>query len=176
MNFSTEVTISDLISILTFIPVIVGGTFGIIQWRESIKIKRAEYIEQLTAKLRSDPDIREIIYKIDYNEKWYTEEFHNGGELERKVDKTLSYFSYICYLHKIHLISNKGFNFFKYEVDRCLMNKQVQDYLFNLYHFSSKFNSPFSFAHLFKYGEDNIFFDTSFYDKLSKNYPHYLNF
>ena len=33
---------------------------------------------------------------MDYNDEvWYTADFHGSGDFERKVDKTLSYFSYI---------------------------------------------------------------------------------
>lgn len=37
---------------------------------------------------------------FDYDEDWYSEEFHLSGDLERKVDKTLSIIwdGYECYL------------------------------------------------------------------------------
>ena len=112
--------------------------------------------------------------------KWYYESFHQSGELELKVDKTLSYFSYICYLKRQKIITDKEFDFFKYEVERILMNQQVQDYFYNLYHFSKKFKTPFTFKYLFEYGEKGKMFDDDFYDKSayekSKKYHRYLNF
>lgn len=101
---------------------------------------------------------------FEYNQTWYSAQFHGSGELELKVDKTLSYFSYICYLKKRRIISNKEFDFFKYEIERILMNKQVQDYFYNLYHFSNKFGTSFTFKYLFEYGKKKKVFDAKFYD------------
>ena len=92
---------------------IVGGCFGYYQWQKSIKIKRGEYLNELTEKIRTDPDISEVVYILDYNQKWYDDSFHESGELERKVDKTLSYFSYICYLFENKLITKNEFAFFQ---------------------------------------------------------------
>lgn len=43
--------------------------------------------------------------------------------------------------------------FLNYEVERILMNQQVQDYFYNLYHFSKKFKTPLTFKYLFEYGK-----------------------
>ena len=100
--------------------------------------------------------------------------------MELKVDKTLSYFSYICYLKRQKIISNKEFDFFKYEVERILMNQQVQDYFYNLFHFSNKFGTPFTFKYLFEYGKKRKMFENNFYDKNAYHkdarYHHNLNF
>lgn len=117
---------------------------------------------------------------FDYGEEWYSMQFHGSGELELKVDKTLSYFSYICYLKRQKIISNKEFDFFKYEVERILMNQQVQDYFYNLFHFSNKFGTPFTFKYLFEYGKKRKMFENNFYDKNAYHkdarYHHNLNF
>ena len=139
-----------------------------------------KYINELTEKIRTDKYIKDVIYMFDYNYKWYTEQFHGSGKLELKVDKTLSYFSYICYLREQKIISDKEFNFFKYEINRILRNSQVQDYFYNLYHFSNKNNTPITFLYLFKYGEKIKIFDEIFYDKNSylylSQYHRYINF
>ena len=100
--------------------------------------------------------------------------------MEVKMDKTLSYFSYICYLRDRHIISNKEFKFLKYKIERILVNPEVQDYLYNLYHFSKKFNLPLSFHYLFEYGKKHNFFDEEFFDSTahvtSDKYHHYLDF
>ena len=132
MIFTNEISISDITSILSVFLVILGGIFGFHQWRKNILLKRAGYINDLTEKIRTDNDIKDIIYIFDYDKEWYSLQFHKSGELELKVDKTLSYFSYICYLKRQKIISNKEFDFFKYEVERILINQQVQDYFYNL--------------------------------------------
>lgn len=100
--------------------------------------------------------------------------------MELKMDKTLSYFSYICYLRKQKIISNKEYKFFKYEIERILLNSDIQDYFYNLYHFSKKFKVPFTFQFLFEYGKTHKFFDKEFFNptayKTSLKYHKYLNF
>lgn len=180
MTFTNEISISDITSVLSVFLVILGGVFGFHQWRNNVLLKRAGYINDLTEKIRTDKDIKDIIYFFDYDKKWYSQQFHGSGELELKVDKTLSYFSYICYLKRQKIISNREFDFFKYEVERILMNQQVQDYFYNLYHFSNKFNIPFTFKYLFEYGKKVGLFDDDFFDKntylKNKKYHHNLNF
>lgn len=180
VNFTNEISISDIASVFSVVLVILGGIFGYYQWRKNVLLKRAGYINDLTEKIRADNYIKDVIYMFDYNKKWYSMQFHGSGELEFKVDKTLSYFSYICYLKRQKIISNKEFDFFKYEVERILMNQQVQDYFYNLYHFSNKFGIPFTFKYLFEYGKKRKMFDNNFYDKNAyqkdKRYHHNLNF
>ena len=180
MTFTNEISISDITSALSVAFVILGGIFGYYQWRKNVLLKRAGYINDLTEKIRTDSDIKDVIYMFDYGEEWYSAKFHGSGELELKVDKTLSYFSYICYLKKRKIISDKEFDFFKYEIERILMNQQIQDYFYNLYHFSNKFDIPFTFKYLFEYGKEKKMFDKSFYNKNAyrenERYHHNLNF
>lgn len=180
MEFEKMIRVSDLIAALSLLFAIIGGIFAYYQWRKSVLFKRAAYINELTEKTRTDTDIQETIYLFDYGEKWYSENFHESGKLERKIDKTLAYFSYISYLKKHHLITRSDFAFFQYEIERILVNCDVQDYFYNLYHFSKKFKLALSFYYLFNYGKkkkkyDSDFFDCNSYKTLEK-YHHYLNF
>lgn len=67
MIFINEIKISDIISIISLIMVIVGGIFGYYQWRKNILLRRAEYINELTEKIRTDKYIKDVIYMFDYN-------------------------------------------------------------------------------------------------------------
>lgn len=176
LKFINEISVSDIISFLSMVFVVIGGCFGYHQWKKSVKIKKAEYLNELTEKIRTDDDISEMIYILDYDQLWYKDSFHQSGEFERKMDKTLSYFSYICYLFDNNLIEKSEFNFFKYEIDRILINRSTIDYFYNLYHFSKKCKAPITFKFLFEYGEKEKIYDKEFYDSTSKKYPHYLNF
>lgn len=164
------------LALVTFLGII----FALLQWRKNVKFKKAEYINELTEKIRTDSIIKKTVYKIDYFEKWYDENFHNSKELECEVDKTLSYFSYICYLKQFHLISRREFKFFIYEINRILVNPNVIDYFYNLFHFAKKNNACMSFEYLFKYGKKHRNFEKTFFDKNSylsdTRYHHYLNF
>lgn len=176
LQFINEFDIGDIISFASMVLVVIGGFFGYHQWKKSIKIKRAEYLNELTAKIRTDDDISEMIYVLDYDQKWYDDSFHGSGEFERKMDKTLSYFSYICYLFENNLIEKNEFNFFKYEIDRILMNRSTIEYFYNIFHFSKKWKAPVTFKYLIEYGKKNKMFDDEFYNSNSENYPHNLNF
>lgn len=176
LNFINDIYVGDIISCLSIVFVIIGGCFGYHQWKKSVKIKRAEYLNELTEKIRTDEDISEMIYILDYKQAWYDNTFHQSGEFERKMDKTLSYFSYICYLFDNNLIEKSEFNFFKYEIDRILMNRSTINYFYNLYHFSEKCGAPITFKFLFEYGEKQKLFDKEFYNSKSDEYPHNLNF
>ena len=126
MIFENTYNVGDILTAVSVIVVIIGGVFSLMQWMKQQQLQRGEYINELTEKIRTDEDIREIVYLMDYNDTaWYTAKFHSSGEFERKVDKTLSYFSYICYLKKKRLITASEFEFFEYEIRRILMNRQV---------------------------------------------------
>ena len=180
MNFITDIYLSDIFTGLSLLLVIGGGIFAYFRWRKDIALKRASYINELTEKIRTDPLIRDTLYLLDYGCPWYSSDFHNSGSPELKMDKTLSYFSYICYLIDQDIISDKEFKFFKYEIESILDNHELQDYLYNLYHFSNSINVPITFHYLFEYGKKHNFFDADFFNpnahRTNPKYHHYLNF
>ena len=163
------------------------GLFSVIlavfQYIKSSKLKRAKIFNSIIETLRTDPVILYWILIFDYGKDWYDSSFHNSVEKQAGVDKTLQTLSYICYLRENNLISDKEFSSVKYEIWRVLNDEGVQDYLFNLYHFSSRFfqrkhpkdvkDFPFSF--LLAYGISENLIDDSFFDKDSRN-KKFLNF
>lgn len=173
-SFDYTISVSDIISATTFLTVIIGGIFAIHKWNMSVKLKRADYIYSLLNDIRTSE--RNAFYLFEYDEEWYNVQFHEGGDLEKKVDYTLSFFSYICYLKQQKILTNNEFDCFKYELERVLTNEQFQSYIFNIYHFSQKFHQPILFLHLFTYAKDNGYFDEDFWNITSTRYPHYLNF
>ena len=180
MSFITDIPLSDLFTGISLLLVIIGGLFAYHKWRRDIALKKADYINELTDKSRTDPIIRDTLYILDYGKPWYSIEFHFGSPMEVKVDKTLSYFSYICYLRNQRIISDTEFKFFKYKLVKILVNRDVQDYLYNLYHYTKKLNLPLSFQCLVEYGEEHNLFDPDFFDstahRTNPNYHRYLNF
>ena len=158
-----------------------GFFFGIRQWKKGLAGKRSEYIYSLIEKVRSDEDIREAYYLIEYNNDWYDEHFHENKSLEPKMDKMLTYFSYVCYLYKVKEISDDEFSFFKYNIEWILMNSGVINYLYNLYHFSKSMGiKNFSFKYLLEYGKAHDLVDDDFYNresyKSNQKYSGFLNF
>ncbi len=170
-----NISISDIISVLTFFSIIIGGVFALRKWNMNLKIKRAEYVKSLINEMRTNQDI--VLYLFDYNtEIWYNENFHNNLAIERKIDYTLNFFSYICYLSKHKIIKTAEYNCFKYNIERILKNNQFQFYCYNLYHFSARIKQPMPFYDLFTYAKNNHYFDDDFWNNRSQKYPRYLNF
>ncbi|MDE6288694.1 MAG: hypothetical protein K2M00_07930, partial [Muribaculaceae bacterium] len=101
-------------SILALVVALGGFIFSIFQWRKSIKIRRAEFINQLIEKLRFDKTLSETIYKLEYScDGWYDSSFHHSP-FELQIDRLFSYLDYICYLKDIHNISEVEFKIFRY--------------------------------------------------------------
>lgn len=163
-----EWSIDNYLTVVSLGLVFIGGIFTIYQWRKTLDLKRADYIKELTEKIRVDEDIKNILYKIEYGEVWYDEDFHKSkknDDIESKVDKTLSYFSYICYLKSKKLITKAEFKFFEYRISRILSDKNVIDYFYNLYHYSEGIEANFSFYYLFEYGKKKKLINGDFFDK-----------
>lgn len=166
--------LSSFGSIVAALAALGGLVFVGLEYRRSNKIKRADFIENLINRMRGDTDIREILYVFQYNSFVYNSGFHKNAELERKVDKALLYLSYICYLRKRRVITNKEFTFFEIEISQTLRNRGVIDYLFNLYHFECRVagldpsargsRKQFTFYYLLEYGRSIRLIEDGFFD------------
>ena len=145
--------------------------FAALQWKDTNKIKRAEFVTQIIRTLRFEKSMVLTAYTIDYNKPWYQKYFHNfnhdidysqpwyneelqntNRDIEFEIDKYLSYLSYICYLRKNRYIRKNEFEFFEYKVKSACRSTDVQIYLWNLYHFSKKCGTVCSFENLIEFG------------------------
>ena len=161
LNLFEGWTVGNYLSLLSIIPAMIGGFSALGKLALSVKTKRAEFLLQLNSTIRSDKELAEIAYMIDYNREWYSDEFHNKSGLEFSVDRYLSYIDYICYLKRLRHFSKKELMFFQYRITRLLKSPSVRNYLWNLYHFSNKNQVCCSFMNLIEYG-----FKTGLIDKL----------
>lgn len=170
-------TVEDILSSITIILSIAGGVFAYRQWTVSNKTKRTELIKQIMEQLRFDKEMVDTIYLLEYDDMWYDGNFHNrDDDLEYRIDKLLSYLSYICYLKKENNISNKEFRILMYEVNRVCTSPCIQSYLWNLYHFSREEGVECSFQYLIDYGISNKLIDQSFLNAGCCLYEKTLNF
>ena len=141
-----------------------GGIIALFQWNNTIKIKRAEYVNTLFKELNNNEKIKHTIYMFYYDESsWYNKDFH-GSDFELDVDDTLNYFSYICYLRESNLISRKEFDFFKYSIDKSLHSFQVEEYLYNVYFHCKLNNIDLYFKNLYNYIRNNKIYDSTFFN------------
>ena len=136
-----------------------GLCFGLYQFYQNSKIKRAEQLNSIITRIWSDDEIRSVIQMWEYNDSWYEPSSFHGSARETKIDKTLQYLSYVCYMYKMKLLHENEFATIEYEIVRALKNKSVIEYLQFLYSFSKCAVSdnrtiPFPFIDLLNYGLD----------------------
>ena len=173
-NWNLEV----IISFVSILLVGVGGFFALFQWISANRIKRAELINQIVERLRFDQEMVSTMYMIEYDHSWYDDSFHDGTNcVEAKIDKFLSYLSYICYMRKMGIIQKKEFAILEYELRRTCSSHNVCAYLWNIYHFSKKQNLKCTYQFLIDYGIENGLIDKKcFMDSTARIFPKYLNF
>ena len=178
------INIEDIVQwakIIACLATAFGVIMGVVQWRKSVLIKRAELIDEILEKFRTDANIRKAVYLFDYDQFWYNEKFHDTGRREDCVDIGLEYFSYVCYLRKIGILRRKDFVLFRYIVYRALSNFGIQDYFYNLYHFSQAQHTDFPFPTLLWFArKENIlhddFYSSNAYKATNAIFHRYLNF
>lgn len=145
-----EWQVSDYLFLVSLLVAILGTLLAFFEWRRKNSLKRVEFLNKLIVDFRTDKEINDAVYVIEYKRDWYNNEFH-GSDLERKIDKYLSFLSYICYLKSKKHISNSEFKFFEYKVNRAINSSDVKSYLSFLGGFSSLNHSNCSFCYLIDY-------------------------
>lgn len=143
--------ISNTLDLIGLTITILGGIFAFYRWEKNSEISRANRIYELISNFRCDEDVKDFLNYVDYDKKWYTKEFHGNKELESKFDKALTYQSYFCYLYDKKIIKEEEFVFFEYDIKITIENKQIKDYLYNLYHYEKKKGIKFTYDYLYKY-------------------------
>ena len=130
---------------------VIGAIWAFYKWHVAQQQKDAEFLrgqinEILTGK------VRDVINRCDYEEKWYSADFHKKDcAYQKNVDYALTVFSCMCYMRSRGLMSRKAFGFFEYNYELLFSDEQVVDYLYNLYHNSRKEVMTFPFKHLLDY-------------------------
>lgn len=170
-------SVDNVLSLISILVVIVGGLFAFFQWHLNNKTKRTELIDEIIRKLRFDKEMAETMYIIDYDSSWYNG-FHNRtDDFEYRIDKLLSYLTFICYLYEEKNLKKEEFRVLQYEINRACTSYSVQSYLWNLYHFSQKQGTECSFQYLIDYGIKSKLIDESvFMNPESELYKQKLNF
>ena len=177
MNFLNNWTIDNYLSLILIMGMVIGSIFALIQWNSSIKIRRTEFLDEIINKLWFDENMAKTMHQIDSNPNWYTEDFHkNYSDLGYPIDKLLSYFDFICYLHFIKNLSSTEFSVIRYEIDRTCASHSVQAYLWNLYHFSNKIEAGCSFMYIIDYGMKEKILDKEFKNNNENLFNKYMKF
>lgn len=117
------------------------------QKKRSNKLCRAEFIQSLIDKIRTDHEIQEFLYKISANEEWFDKKFYDT-DLPGKVYNTLIFFNYICYLADTKVLPEREYVIFVSMFETMACNRSFQNYMFNLYHSKSTKKEEFPFFYL----------------------------
>lgn len=169
---------------LPALATICGFIITVAAWKNNVKTRRADYISDLLDKLHNDKLIKDTVYLLQYNDQWYNKDFYNNHELELEIDTTLSYLSYICYLHVKKIISKKEFRLFQSMINHAATNESTLRYFYNLRHYSNVysgkvvakannvtrrkdmfFTNSFTFKYLFDYIKKNQLVDMKRFSK-----------
>ena len=173
---------------LTFIIAIFTGILTYIKWSDALRAERIELVRKIVEQLRFDPELALTEYMIDYGIFHYAPDFHGSvlssekpnNSIEFRIDKLLSYIDFVCYLAKEKKIRADEFYFVEYKVVRICESLDVQQYLWNLYHYGRTRPIIGSFHYLIDYMLDHaelVGLDKAeFLNKDSKLYPKNLNF
>jgi len=152
-----------ILALLTLLATVLigglGGTFAIIQWNKSNRIRRTEFVNQILEKFRFDEKLANTIYKLDYSERWYDDNFHNSKEKQYEFDSLFAYLTYVCYLRHSKSLTAKDFTVFEYIVKRACMSHQTQEYLWNLHHWAKRNNTASSYQYLIEYLKKSVLND-----------------
>lgn len=164
----------------------IGGAFGLYQWRKGNIIKRAEIMKKLISQIREDKEIASSIELIDWGDGFeYDGKFHFKNEKAKEIlidehnlfcsiDKTLSFFNYICYLRSLHIFKRKDLNIFDYNIRRLFDNTDICNYLHSLALWSNYLNISCSYEQLIKYGKKRGFVSKDFGTKRKSRYECFL--
>lgn len=108
----------------------------------------------------------------DDTKKWCNEYFSDTDVRGPWLDELLLHYCHVLNLRNKGFVESKVFASLAYEIDRCLCNKQLQDYLYNLMMYTKNKNQrdggkslSFSFGTLVKYGLKKGFLSKSAFSK-----------
>lgn len=165
-----------IIPLIGLLVAVVGTTIALVELCRANKTRRAEFVHRIWSDIVYNKDMIEILYKIDYGGFKYDDSFHNSDD-ESRVDAVLTTLSYICYLNlKTKALRKADLKCFEYYLTRTLTNRNIQAYLFNLYHFTRKCQATCSYQYLIEYGLRKGLISKTFLSSESPDYPKVLTF
>lgn len=98
------------------------------QIRRNTQTQRMIFLKDMYMLLRTDKDVSNIFYDIEYSKFEYTADFHDS-EIEKKTDKLLTILDLICEMHYRGSITTNEMSFFNYQIRRVAQNIEIEKYL-----------------------------------------------
>ena len=125
LNFTTDISISQIISACLLLAAVGGILLTYRQMRSNYRMQKATFFKELYSTMFADSEVRSALYMIEYNRFVYTEQFH-GSTDENIVDRLLSFSDLVCDLYAQGVLTDHEMDFFKYEFYRIYKNANVQ--------------------------------------------------
>ena len=120
--------LSDWIKIVAVLLAAIGLIMNAIQLGRATRQRRIEQVTEILWKLYDDEDLREIYYKIEYNEFEYEQSNFHGSDIERKLDKLLALMDSIAKLTAMGLIKKNDLELISYEYLAIYQNRSINQY------------------------------------------------
>jgi hypothetical protein len=119
---------ADKINIALLVAAVVGIALTFWQVRKGARSQRAQFLKELYLTMTADVDIGAAYYQIEYGKFKYDQDFHDS-EIERQVDRLLSFADLVAELYLQSAISKREMVFFQYRFRRICEDKEIQAYL-----------------------------------------------
>lgn len=142
LRWNPDVGVGDIVTALGFIAAALGLWFTGRQLRESIKVRRAQFLLDATERYFADTEVRKLYYDIDYRR--FTIEFDTHGEPttftrrgsapqifigsaeERYLDSLLYTFDSIGRIVEIGALESKEARLFAFQASRVFHDPSVR--------------------------------------------------
>lgn len=151
---SANWSVETILLTVSLIFAVVGGAYSIIQLASAVRSKRMETLCSISEKYLSDEDIQEAMQIVSYDQTmWYSlnpKKPFIKDDLEMKIDKMLTFYSYICYLLHTKNLTYKEYSFFQYDIASVCEKAQTQLYLWDLWKIAKLAHSPHCYRYLVK--------------------------
>ncbi|MCQ2104325.1 MAG: hypothetical protein MJZ26_00895 [Fibrobacter sp.] len=157
-------------------------------WRNDKREKNIAAVYEMFKNIRLVDKVKEFMYVLDYGEHWYDENFHKRNKKldegrvciveEHTVDSYLSVLNFSAYMLHAKAFDEEQLELFDYEFRRTLVNSELQNYLYNIWHFSTQHQMICPFADLVNYAREKGLLRTDFFDPnacKNEKFPKYLN-
>ena len=120
-----ELSFSDVLAVFGVgLPVVLA----VLQLRQANVQNRAQFIVGLLTQHTSDPDILDLLYRIEYEEWEFDEERFPHSKEERALDRLLYGFEQIAALYEMGTVSRNDLRLIEYDFLRVFMSAEVQKY------------------------------------------------
>lgn len=160
-----------LIGNIAWFGAILGVLFGYLRWHAASILKKAELLKQYVTHMFSVPEIISTIYTVECDPERDIELYHKNTREARNFDRTLTFFSYVCYLISRKILNKREIPFFEYHVDCLLNSRSVQKYLLQLHEAAEEKNVTMPFNHLCLYALKHHYFSLDDLDALEAAPP-----